>query len=518
MIRYLLLLLPIVVCACRPAPEAPPRPNIVFAIADDATFRHFGAYGCTWVKTPNFDRVAREGVLFARAYTPNAKCAPSRACILTGRQSWLLEEAANHSPRFPAKFKTFAEALADTGYFVGHTAKAWAPGDPGEADGRRRQLIGPKFSEHQTEPPADHMSRNDYAANFGAFLDARTDGRPFFFWYGGTEPHRPYAFGAGVRHGKRLDAVDGIPPFWPDNDTVRTDLLDYAFEIEYFDHHLGRMLDTLAARGELDNTLVVVTADNGMPFPRVKGQTYELNHHLPLAMMWPAGVASPGRTVDDFVNFIDFAPTFLALAGTSPDAAALQPVQGVSLVPYLQDADSLPARDHVLIGKERHDVGRPHDQGYPARGIVTDEFLYVRNYAPDRWPAGNPETGYLGTDGGATKTWILDHRTDPANDHYWRLNFGKKPEEELYRIADDPACVDNLALDPEMQAIKARLRQRMEAQLLAEGDPRMRGEGHVFDEYPYYGEVRGFYERYTAGDTIETSWVNESDFEFAPPD
>src|SRR5690606_3009331 len=116
--------------------------------------------------------------------------------------------------------------------------------------------------------------------------------------------------------------------FWPDNDTVRADMLDYAYEIEYFDQHLQRMLDILEARGELENTLVVVTADNGMPFPRTKGQEYEYSNHLPLAVMWPAGISSPGREVNDFVSFIDFSPTFLELAEVEAAGSGMQPITG----------------------------------------------------------------------------------------------------------------------------------------------------------------------------------------------
>ena len=301
---------------CQSKPEAPKRPNILFAIADDASWKHFGAYGCDWVKTPAFDRVANDGILFTRAYSPNAKCAPSRSCILTGRNSWQLEEAVNHSPLFPAKFKTYAEALSENGYWVGSVAKGWAPGDPGSINGKRRELTGTKYNEFKTTPPAKYISNNDYAKNFEAFLDARPEGKPFCFWYGSTEPHRRYEFGAGTKYGgKTKDEIDEVPTFWPDVDTVRQDMLDYAFEIEYFDKHLQLMLEKLEAIGELENTLVVVTADNGMPFPRIKGQVYEYSNHLPLAIMWPDGIKNPGRVVEDFVNFIDFTPTYLELAG-----------------------------------------------------------------------------------------------------------------------------------------------------------------------------------------------------------
>ena len=501
---------------CNNPPEELPPPNILFAIADDASFPHMGAYGSKWVHTPAFDRVAREGLLFSRAYTPNAKCAPSRACILTGRNSWQLEEAANHVPYFPPKFKTYAEALSDNGYFVGYTAKGWAPGEPGEINEKKRQLTGIPFNEKKTTPPAGHISENDYAENFRDFLANRPEGKPFCFWYGSTEPHRAYEFQVGIhKGGKNLADIDQVFPFWPDTDTVRTDMLDYAYEIEYFDQHLDKMLKMLEEAGELENTIVIVTADNGMPFPRIKGQKYELSNHLPLAIMWPRGIKQPGRVVDEFVSFIDFAPTFLELAGLDTKNAGMQPMTGRSLTEILYAySSSDQSRDHVLIGKERHDVGRPHDWGYPVRGIVKGDYLYLRNFKPDRWPAGNPETGYLNTDGSPTKTMILDHQREIEGQVFYQLNFGKKPEEELYNIAGDPACMNNLASDKAFEEIKKSLSAQMEKELIDEQDPRILGNGDIFDNYPYSGEKhRNFYERYMNGEKIETGWVNDSDFE-----
>jgi len=177
---------------CKKQNDKPQKPNILFAIADDASWNYFGAYGCNWIKTPAFDRVASEGILFTRAYTPNAKCAPSRSCILTGRNSWQLEEAANHWPAFPAKFKTYPEVLTERGYWTGSVAKGWAPGIPGEINGKARELTGPKFDDYKTDPPARFISNNDYAKNFEAFFEAKPDNKPFCFWYGSHEPHRKY--------------------------------------------------------------------------------------------------------------------------------------------------------------------------------------------------------------------------------------------------------------------------------------------------------------------------------------
>jgi len=258
------------------------RPNILFAIADDAS--HFSAYGHRFVNTPGFDRVAREGVLFENAFTVNPKCAPSRACILTGMHTWQLEEACNHFGVFPSKFQVFPDLLEAAGYFVGFTGKGWAPGDYA-AGGFERNPAGPEFSGRTLDPPSSTISKKDYAGNFADFLSERPDDQPFCFWYGGHEPHRRYEEGEGIRNGKRIEDVE-VPEYWPDTDVVRSDILDYAFETEWFDSQLNEMLELLEANGELDNTIVVVTSDNGMPFPRVKGQMYEDDFHLPLAVRW----------------------------------------------------------------------------------------------------------------------------------------------------------------------------------------------------------------------------------------
>ncbi len=494
------------------------RPNILFCLADDASYPFMSAYGCKWIKTPGFDRVAKEGILFTRAYTPNAKCGPSRSCILTGRNSWQLDEAGNHMAYFPAKFKTYAEALDENGWHVGCTGKGWAPGEPGESNGQKRNLSGKPWQGKTCTPPATGIANEDYAANFEDFFKACPKDKPFCFWYGGYEPHRGYQFKSGITEGgKNINQIDRVPSFWPDNETVRTDMLDYAYELEYFDTHLQRMLKTLQDAGQLDNTLVIVTADNGMPFPRVKGQEYEFSNHLPLAIMWKNGLKNPGRVVDDIVSFIDFAPTYFELAGIDPGKVGMSSITGKSLTDILfSDKSGVvnPGRNRVLIGKERHDVGRPDDVGYPIRGIVKGNMLYVKNFAIDRWPAGNPETGYLNCDSSPTKTECLKARKNPDSYPYWKMSFGHRPEEELYQIDTDPDCVNNLAEKPEFKAVKEKLRKQMFDELKAQDDPRMFGKGDVFDKYPYSDNAkRDFYNRYTQGEKINAGWVDKSDFE-----
>lgn len=469
--------------------HAADRPNILFIIFDDWSREHAGAYGSTWVKTPNFDRIAREGVLFKNAFTSNPKCSPCRASILTGRNTWQLEEAVCHGGYFPAKFEVYPDLLEKAGYVVGLTGKGWGPGDF-KTPGRTRNPAGPSFDSAKMESvPASGIGMNDYAKNFEGFLAQRDQAKPFCFWMGFSEPHRAYEPGSGVRLGKKLADVR-VPAFFPDVEAVRSDLADYAIEVEYADAHIGRALAALEAAGQLDNTLIIVTSDHGMPFPFVKGQIHEDGFHLPLAMRWGKGI-KPGRVVEDFVNVRDFAPTYLELAGLKPH----EQMTGKSLAGIIRSPKSgwVENRDVMLAGKERHDIGRPNDLGYPVRAIRTKEFLYVHNFHPERWPACNPETDFGNCDPSPTKEVIK-----ALGGHFYELSFGKRPADALYRITDDPECVRNLANDLAFKDTMNDLQYRMMTMLREEGDPRALGHGAIFDTYKYLGGRTKGYETWLA--------------------
>ena len=463
------------------------RPNIVLVIADDWSSGHAGAYGCQWIRTPAFDRVAREGVLFANAFTNNPKCSPCRASLLTGRNTWQLEEAMCHNGVFPAKWPVYPALLEEAGYRVGFTGKGWGPGDF-KAGGFKRNPAGPGYQQVKRKPPLAGMSNTDLAGNFSAFLAERKPGQPFCFWVGSQEPHREYEEGSGRRAGRAPGDVT-LPAYYPESIVIRNDMLDYAMEVERFDADLGRVVAALEEAGELDDTLLVVTSDHGMPFPRVKGQIYEAGFHIPLAIRWGRRI-KPGRRVADFINVRDFAPTFLGAAGLrAPESMSGRSFLGGLASEAQGQVD--PTRDRMVIGKERHDLGRPNDEGYPVRAIRTPEFLYVVNYEPDRWPAGNPETSYPNCDNGPTKT-LITSRFDES----YRLSFGKRPAEELYRVAEDPDCMKNLASEPSLRGAKERLRAEMEAILRRDGDPRMFGDGRIFETYKYMGPRGHSYEEW----------------------
>ncbi len=489
------------------------RPNILVIMFDDAGL-DMSAYGSSYVNTPGFDLVAKEGILFNKAYTPNAKCAPSRAAIITGRNSWQLDAAANHVIYFPSKFKTYQEVLLEHGYTTGHTGKGYGPALTLTADGSQREVMGSAYNEKTLKPATSGIGNNDYSANFEDFLDQAPKDSPWSFWLGTIEPHRGYEYGSGARlAGKTTDMITKFPPYWPDNEITRNDLLDYGYEIEDTDKHIVKVLETLRTRNLLENTIVVVTSDHGMPFPRVKGNQYENANHIPMALLWKG--KSKSKVVNDYISFIDLAPTFLDAAGIDWIASGMHPATGKSLMNIIVSEKSgqiEPERNYVLGGKERHDTGRPNDAGYPIRGMYKDSMLYIKNYETDRWPSGNPETGYLNTDASPTKSEILRLRRTDENKTYWKLNFGKRVTEELYNITHDPFCILNLEKDAKYAILKNELRIEMESKLLEQDDLRMKGYGHLYEQHPFTRNA-DFYGRYMAGEETKAGWVNDSDFE-----
>ena len=220
--------------------------------------------------------------------------------------------------------------------------------------------------------------------------------------------------------------------------------------------------------------------------------------------------------VTDYVSFADLAPTFIEAAKVGQIAPIMQSITGRSLLEVFRSHKSgrvIPDRDHVLIGKERHDIGRPNNWGYPIRGIVKKDMLYLHNFKPNRWPSGHPLTGYLNCDGSPTKTTILNQRRNGIS-HFWNLNFGKRQKEELFDLKQDVDCINNLARSERHSELKEKLKEELFAELRKQGDPRMIGKGDVFDNYPYSGKsTDNFFQRYQSGEKVKAGWVSSSDFE-----
>ena len=447
------------------APAPPPtlaqRPNILLFIADDWSYPHAGVYGDPVVQTPNFDRLARGGMLFTNAYTASPSCSPSRASILTGRYPHQNGVLANLWSDFPAGTVTYTALLEEAGYLVGHDQKGWSPGD------------------WRSNGYAYNPAGKDYG-DITNLLAEKDDDQPFCYWFGSQDPHREYTPNLGAWSGMEPDSVR-VPAFFPDLPCVRNDLLDYYAEVERFDRHVGEVIDLLASRGELDNTLIIVTSDNGMPFPRAKANLYDAGTRMPLVAHWPGRIPA-GTVRTSYVNLASIAATFLEAATSAgeggPDVSRVPgEFELPSLLPQLTDP-ALPGETEVFLERERHAQVRKGTGSYPVRGIRTDSFLYLRNFFPDRWPAGDPEAvlsvgAYGDVDNSITKMLILDGQR-PGGDtvNHFRLAFGKRPAEELYNLRSDPEQIDNLAGSVEFMAVRNDYVRRLADFMQRTGDPR----------------------------------------------
>lgn len=440
--------------------------NILLLLADDWSYPHAGAYGDRVVKTPTFDRLAREGTLFTNAYCAAPSCTPSRAAMLTGLAPHQLAEGGQLWSRLPKKFDVYPDLLEANGYAVGHTRKGWGPGDF-KAGGRERNPAGPQF------------------ASFAEFYKTVPKDKPFCFWFGSQDPHRPYDKDAGLKSGMNPKDVV-VPGFLPDTPEVRRDLLDYYFEVERLDREAGEIIAQLERDGRLNDTVIVMTSDNGMPFPRAKANLYDGGTRVPLAVRWP-GHAKSNVTLNEFVTLTDLAPTFLEAAGVPTPSA----MTGRSLLPLLAGRKQV-GREQVFVERERHANVRKGDLSYPARAVRTAEFLYIRNLRPDRWPAGDPEyyfaVGPFGDiDGSPSKELLLTRRNDKLIGRYFYLATDKRPAEELYDLKKDPAQLVNVAERVEYATAKRKLHALLDKWMRETGDPRATTDDDRYDKYQYFG-------------------------------
>ncbi len=469
------------------AQEAPEtrRPNILIAITDDHSWQHTSVQGSPFVDTPNVDRIASEGFRFINAYAASPGCSPSRAGLLTGQHHWMIGAAGTHGSSFPAHYETFVDVLERSGYKVGFTGKGWGPGD-WYMGGRTKNPAGVEYNEAELKiKPTEGISSTDYAENFNIFMDERKEGEPFYFWYGSREPHLRYE--EGPRSKEELAAAE-VPGFMPDTEASRSMLLDYADEIHHFDTHLGKILARLEAEGELDNTLIIMTADNGMPMPRAKANGYDYGIHVPLIIRW-ANSLKKGEVIKGPVGFVDLSATILDAAGlTIPDQFV-----GESVMKLLNgELGELDYERAVFAGRERHSSSRYQNRGYPQRMMRRGDYLLVWNAKPDRHPAGDPlkivdgklVDAYQDIDDSVAKRELLAKRDDAYIARYFHLAVDKRPEWEFYNVIDDPYSLLNLAGVAASAAVFAKHKKIMLDTLAKTGDLRVTGKGDVWEDYP----------------------------------
>lgn len=462
------------------------RPNILFCMADDWGWPHASAYGDKGVKTPNFDRIAKEGILFHHAYVSSPSCTPSRNSVITGKFHWELGPGANLWSTLPEEHESFIHMLRDSGYVTGRNeAKTWGPGK-----------IEPWVEHH-----GDHPATTAYKT-FTQFLDkTEAKEKPFFFWLATSDPHRNYVKGSGEANG--IDPAKAhLFKHFPDAKEVRNDVADYYFEVQRWDQLVGSAIAELEKHGLLENTIIVMTSDNGMPFPRCKANLYDSGVRVPLAIRWGKGIP-PKREIEDFISLTDMAPTLLEISKT-PVAKNMTGRSFASLLRSEKSGRIDPAgRPDIVFGRERHVPAQeaPEMGGYPSRALRNADFLYIRNYLPERWPSGHGDTDksnipgqwYADCDAGPTKTYIFENRQkDDEHRRAFELSFAKRPVDELYDLTKDPDQIHNIAADPANLKILGNMKKTLQERLEKLNDPRASDPDYGgFDKHPYYGQGGG---------------------------
>ena len=490
------------------------RPNVLFCFSDD-----WGRYASVYrdpakpgmndiIDTPALDDIGRRGVVFNNAFVSAPSCTPSRAAVVTGMPFYRCGTNAFLRCREYGKasdpYKSlpgFSELLVKNGYHVMHWGKTT------NKSGKRRDLTH--------KDPICNFSQAVYAAadqdarkkeifsfvrsNFRKFLNDNKSGKPFFYWFGPHNSHRQWTRGSGKAiWGLDPDSLKGkVPAFLPDVHDVREDLADYLGEALAWDGMVNELIEELKARGELDNTLVIVSGDHGMPgMPRGKCNLHDFGSMVSLLVSWPKKV-KPGRRVDDFVSLMDIAPTVLeATSIERPDHMLAKSLMDVLTSEENGVID--PTRDHVIIGRERH-VGeaRKDRTPYPSRAIRTSDFLLIRNFKPDRMPMGDVYKieataeqllqdhylAYPDMDASPTKVFLMTNSDSQSK--YFDIAFSVRPEFELYDLKSDPDQINNVATDPDYAEVLRKLTNRMMTELRETGDPRVVGDGSAFDRKPF---------------------------------
>lgn len=447
------------------------KPNILILMSDNHSWDHLGCYGDPVIQTPTIDKLSAQGIRFNHAYCSAPSCTPARASMLTGQDIWRLEEGANLWGTLPARFQVYTDMLEETGYLVGFEGKGWGPGNH-EAGGRTRNPAGTKFN------------------TFEEFYNEIEKGQPFLYWYSSRDPHRPYKTGGWENEGIAVDDIV-VPPYLPDHDDVKKDIGDYYAEIQNFDRDVASYLQLVEEMGQLENTLVIVCSDNGWQMPRGLANLYDFGTRIPLIISMPERFKG-NRVIDDFVSLNDFAPTLLELAGI-PVPETMNARSFVDILESDKEGNVDKERDYIVTARERHAYVRQGGTGYGGRAIRTKDYLYIRNYEPDAWPAGDPPLfgdvdAHMLHYPCATKMYLLKNKDMDGVKELFDLAFNKRPVEELYDLDSDPYQMSNVAESPEYQEIREKLSGQLTAYLKDNGDPRELGGEMKWIGAAYFAE------------------------------
>ena len=396
-------------------------PNLLVVVADDHGWDDLACYGHPVVRTPNLDRMAREGVRFTYCFTTAPLCSPGRGAMMTGLYphvsgvTKLVQGADAEGLSMRPDLWTFARGLKQLGYETA-AARKW-----------HLSTAGP------TAHGFDHAfpDRNSYLDQSVAFLERGHD-TPFCLYFCPTHTHRPYRQHDDFPYTPD-EVAECLPPYLRDTPQVREHYAWYLAEVSAMDREIGRLLGALERAGELERTVVVYLTDHGPSMHRAKFSLYEWGTHSSLIVRGP-GVSGAGRVDTGLASTIDIAPTLLSLAG----GRAPESCQGVDLLPRLTERGATPRRF----------VFSEHNERNRLTAVRGERFKLIRNHTRDEpliWPQ------------------VIQNWQGMSEDALRQPYPLPRPPEELYDLAADPLETRSLAEDPDYRSELEGLRGALDA-------------------------------------------------------
>jgi arylsulfatase A-like enzyme len=336
------------------AQQVPESPNFIIFIADDVSRDDLGCYGNMQVKTPNIDRLASHGIKYNNVFLTASSSSPSRNSIITGRYPHNTGGAELHTEP-PDHMISFPELLRHKGYYSVQAGKFH---------------LGP-----YARRGFDKVNENGKLNGDGGeelwvkCLDERPRDKPFFMWFAAHDAHRIW----GPNEYSGTHAPESIkPPFYlADAPATKQDLAKYYDEIYRWDYYVGLVYEELEKQGVADNTVIIIMADNGRPFPHCKTRVNDRGLRTPFIVHWPRGLRTGAVESDALISTIDIAPTILELAGIEVP----EHVQGRSFVKLLNYPGS-EFRSYVFAEHNWHDF-EAHE-----RMVRTRDYMYILNSRP----------------------------------------------------------------------------------------------------------------------------------------
>lgn len=396
------------------------KPNIVLFIADDISQTDFGCYGHPTIQTPVIDSLAENhGIRFTNAYLTISSCSPTRTSLITGRyphntggpELHMTDKTNPHLEALPQ----FPHELQKAGYYTALAGKWHFNGDVSKSFNKKYD-----------------GKVNSGAGNWVKALEDRPADQPFFMWFAAYDAHRGWDMDLEEGPHGPEDVV--VPPYLVDGEPTRKDLAHYYNEVHRFDKNIGNVIDYLKSEDVYDNTIIVVIADNGRPFPRDKTWLFDGGIKMPLIIHWPSKIQS-SKVSDALVSILDIPPTLLDIVS----AELPKSFQGVSLVPIMKKPDST-VRDFIFAERNWH-AQRYHD-----RMVKHGDFVYIKNNMPDYIGFNLVHYGKLNQP--AYLELVDEWKKGNLNDDQKHALLKPRPEEMLFNVAEDPYQLKNLAEDP----------------------------------------------------------------------